>query len=181
MANSLPSNTVTATPLATSSTPSCRLAAWMNAIRDLFVNSSNFLSWINTFDALETTSGHVILGYDPRKVPKDIQTKGPNVFVRLGSGFTTNEFSEKTYRDTLEIIAVIVWFHGHKATADFVEELNFICEIIDEVKAKGFTLTTDFGGEVFEVRTEDFVIENPNKRVERIVEFRFSIRKGTGG
>ena len=152
----------------------------MDEIRNLFINSANLLSWINSIDATETTSGHVILGYEARAVQKEEQTEGPNVFIWPENYLTQNVFSAKTYIDTFDIVAEIVWFKSHFNSDDFIEELNFVCKMIDEAKDKGITLSSVHRGEVFQVESRDIVLENPNDRDERRSEIRFSIRTGTG-
>lgn len=168
-------------PFVVVSTASTRLAAWMEEIRNLFINSGNLLAWIQTIDGTETTTDHVILGYDPRAVIKDAQTKGPSVFIWPENFVADNRHSAKTYLDTFDIVSEIVWYKAHLTRDSFVAEVNFISDIIDEAKAKGITLSTVHLGEVHMIQSRDLILENPNNRDERRVEIRFSIRAGTNG
>lgn len=174
-----PSQSIYVLVTTTSDQPTARCGAWMAEIRDLFLNSANFQAWIQTIDGGETTSGHVLLGYDPRTVPKDEKTSGPNAFIFVDSFVSQNELSAKTYRDTFDIVAEIVWHMNPEASAQFIEEVDFLCKIIDEFKAKGTSLSTTFGGEVWQISAADMNLDNINKRSERRAEIRFGVRAGT--
>jgi len=179
VANSLPSNTITATPLTTSGTPGTRLAAWMDEIRNLFIDSANFLSWIQSVNGAETTADHVILGYSAREVQKSAQTEGPSVFIWPENYLGENRFSARTYLDSFDIIAEIVWFKSHLSSDTFIEEVNFISNIMDEAKAVGTNLSAVHQGEIHTIQSRDLILENPDNRDERRIEIRFSVRAGT--
>lgn len=156
------------------------VSACMEAIRDIFINSTNLTSWIQSINASETTAGHVTLGYDPRTIAKIEQTDGPNVFIYLASVQASNESSEKTYRDICQVVAEVVWFQDQLLQNTFVTEVDFIFGIIEEAKAKGINLTTNFGGEIFDITTTDSIRESPNDRIERRTEINFFVRTGKG-
>jgi len=158
-----------------------RLSAWLNEVKNLFINSTNLLAWIQTVDGTETTSGHVFLGYDPRLVAKVEETKGPTVFIWPENYLSQNELSAKTYRDTFDILVEIVWFNEHRKAHTYLEEINFISDILDEAKAKGTTLDSTFLGEIYSISAPDIVVDPRDARPDRTVNIRFSVRSGTAG
>ena len=174
------SNTIFVVP-GSSANANSRLSAWLDEIRNLFVNSTNLLAWIQTVDGGETTSGHVFLGYDPRTVGKVEQTKGPTVFIWAENFVAENVLSAKTYQDSFDIVAEIVWYQNPRASATFLEQINYLSDLLDEFKSVGTNLDSTHLGEVYIIQAPDLILENPKERTERRSQIRFSVRSGTAG
>ncbi len=178
MANSLPSNTVTAIPAATVDTPTRPIPAIAVAMRDKLLVSANLLSWIQTYDALETTTGHVLLGYAPNTI-KDLASKGPTAFVQVMTSDSGETISAKALLLDIELRVTIVWQIDQRLAQLFVAELNFLDAILNELVAVGLNFAGGvFGGNLLRFSGPTFSEIDPNSPEVRWAEFRFIIRMG---
>lgn len=178
MVNSLPSNTVLGIPLATADTPSRPIPAIAVAMRDKLLASANFLSWIQTYSALETATGHVLLGYAPNTI-KDLASLGPTAFVQVMTSDSGETISSKALLIDIELRITIVWQLNQRTVQLFVPELNFLDAILNELVAVGLNFAGGvFGGNLLRFSGPTFSEIDPNSPEVRWAEFRLIIRMG---
>lgn len=103
-----PSTSVASTPVVTISIPVGQWPNLIDRIRDFYINSSDFLSWINVFDAGETTTDHVFLGYSPTNI-KDLLSKGPVVVIHAGEHDVDNSGQQTSYNGTITVEVRHIW------------------------------------------------------------------------
>ena len=161
---------------ATAAVSNCRLSAWTQAIRGIFVNSTNFLAWIQSVNVGETATGHVFLGFDPR-LRKQVKDDGPVVNIYPSNFESANEFSAGTYRETFDVVSDVQFFVDQDTPSDWLSELDFLCAIIDEFKAKKTALESTFQGEITRI-TMTGIDDDLNQRNERLVTIRMSVLQG---
>ena len=135
------------------------------------------MSWIQDTKLDETITNHVKCGYDPR-TNLDVTTRGPIVMVYADRFSSINRYSPGTYIDDFTIKSDIIWHNDQDAPNAFIKEIDFISAIIDEFKAQRTQLDSTHGGEIWSIDVDDFIMENADKRNERVLTISASVRSG---
>lgn len=154
---SLPSACVRFTPLAAADAPNAPIPAYINAMFNNYINSTNFLAWINSVDAGETTSGHVFLEWNPKDLP-NIRTKGPVALIAAGGVNLANTGGPFTFSGELDIMVDHVWSVGANiyGADTFINEWNYIDPIMNEMIGDiGKALDATYGGTLSNIRVDD--------------------------
>ena len=169
-----PSNCVSATPAATAATPSRPIAAVYNKTFTELVSSTGLGAWIASVNALETTAGHVFLGYDPNKI-KDVITKGPAAFVHLGRFETGESISEKAFNAEQDVKVTFVWAINQHTQENLVDEVNRLEAILLEFSALGLNPGgTSFPGNLKRMSAPSLIMIESEKPVIRQAEVTFT-------
>lgn len=164
------SNLLWITPTASADLPTSPWAIYADKIRDKLIASSHLTSWIQVYNAGETTSGHVHLGYNPDSVKK-IRTLGPQVFVRSGVVDSQDSVSEKALKYSHFVRVTIVWWRNQRDQADTIRELNYLHDIVNEIVAVGQPFGgSGQGGTLTRFGTSDLPMQDENNPGKKTME-----------
>ena len=149
----------------------------MDEIRNLCINSSNLLAWIQTVVGGGTTAGNVFLGRRPANLP-DAQVVGPTAVV-FPEGLELDTTSEDSMYGTVDIVVDVKWFEDHRKAEERIVEMNFICGMLKEfVNDAGIALSSSAGGHLQRITVGDLVEESEGKRTAFHVPIVFNVSFG---
>lgn len=147
MANSIPSSPIYAAPAASADTPSVALAAMVNSVYSILLNSSNMLAWIQSYGG-GSTAGRVLQGYDPdRFKPSNLRDNGPVAFISYLNDLQDGNSGKAALGDvTIEID--FLWYEDPDTAHTHITELNYYGKVRDELAIKGVPLNDTYGGHI---------------------------------
>lgn len=158
-----PSQSIFVLVVATADTPATPIAAFIDKIRDHFTNQVAFLAWINSIDGLETTSGHVFLGYKPTRIKQNfLRDKGPVLAIKY-SADTLTAASGKTAIGSVTAEVDIFWYEDPDVPDVSINATNFLGKMLHEVWNIGIPFddnpNTDFGSNLASTDREAFIVD----------------------
>ena len=165
---------------ATTAAANSPIAAYVEAFRNLYLTSTEFLAWIQSVDSSETATGHVHLGWRPQDL-RDPAANGPVVLLRWENFRAVNAGSAHTFAATVDVVADHVWATGADARSSdtFIEEMGFIDQILNEMVGKiGITLDGTFGGHLVRLDAADSLQQDPHDETLWHSEVRYTIGFG---
>lgn len=169
----------TVMPVAAPEVPSTPISAYLDAMRTLYADSTNFRNWIQSVDASQTTSGRVILGWRPQTMP-DL-SEGPYVLLRWENFQAQHAGAANTFRTTVDIVADHVWRTGAnpRSADEFITEMGYIDRILNEMTATiGTALDNLFGGHLVGMDAADSIHQDPQDDTVFHCEVRYTIGFG---
>ena len=144
-----PSLPVAATPVASASAPVGQIPSLVDRIRNFYLNSADFLSWIAAFDVGEVAADHVTLHYKPTDIKK-LLDKGPVAIIQKSDHSTINAGQQNSYDGTLDIIINHIWGEDEDVKDDHMLAINKMAAI-EKALLRLLPLEATFGSAVMTI------------------------------
>lgn len=142
------------------------IPAFLLAMKSFYENSPSFLTWIQSVKPAGATSGNIFLGKMPLDLP-DTSTEGPIVLIAWENLRLEQVGGARGFYGQIDITADHIWTIADIRTSDtFVEEMDFLDRIFNEVAAIGLNLDSVFGGHIVAMSASNSLEPNPHNETE---------------